>query len=170
MQLAAAIGGIILAAATGTMQLHSGDFAGGSVIPQKLMALECGGDNRSPALAWNDSPKTTKSFALIVHDPDAPMPGGFFHWVIYNIPATVHRLSANAELAADQDGNTSLGKPGYYGPCPPPGGAHHYSFALYALDVAHIPAAQPLSADQLERRMQGHILARAVLEATASRH
>jgi Raf kinase inhibitor-like YbhB/YbcL family protein len=161
--------GIVLAAAMGTMQLHSSDFTAGGIIPRGLMAVECGGQNRSPALAWSDAPKGAKSFALIMHDPDAPLPGGFYHWVVYNLPAGTHMLGANAKLDADQLGETSLGKPGYYGPCPPPGPAHHYSFTLYALDVARLAADAPLSATQLEARIEGHVLARATLEGIESR-
>jgi Raf kinase inhibitor-like YbhB/YbcL family protein len=133
------------------------------------MATDCGGQNRSPALAWGTIPAGTKSFALVMHDPDAPMPGGFYHWVVYNIPAGTHTLSADAKLSTAQLGNTSAGKPGYYGPCPPPGPAHHYTITLYAVDLARVPAAAPLTAQQLETHMQGHILASAVLRGTAHR-
>jgi Raf kinase inhibitor-like YbhB/YbcL family protein len=164
-----AAAGIALAAATPAMQLQSSDFPAGGVIPLAAMAGGCGGANRSPALAWSDPPATAKSFALIVHDPDAPIPGGFYHWVVYNLPATTHKLVIAAKLAVNQVGATSLGKPGYYGPCPPPGPAHHYTFTLYALDVERISADAPLTAPQLEGRIAGHVLARAVLGGTASR-
>jgi Raf kinase inhibitor-like YbhB/YbcL family protein len=164
----AAAPAILLAAATAIMKLSSGDFSDGGAIPSASMAADCGGKNRSPALAWSDAPKTAKSFALIVHDPDAPMPGGFYHWVIYNLPATVHDLTPEVKLSADQLGETSLGKPGYYGPCPPPGPAHHYVFTLYALDVARIATGAPLTGAQLESRVAGHVLARTLLRGTAS--
>jgi Raf kinase inhibitor-like YbhB/YbcL family protein len=163
------IAGIVLAAMA-TMQLYSGDFSAGGVIPRALMAVDCGGQNRSPALEWSDPPKDAKSFALIMHDPDAPIPGGFYHWVVYNLPTTASKLAANAKLSADQLGETSLSKPGYYGPCPPPGPAHHYRFTLYALDLARIAANAPMTATQLEARIEGHVLARAVLEGIAARH
>ena len=163
-----AAAGIMVATISSTMQLRSADFAAGGVIPQASMAMDCGGKNRSPALAWTGEPQGTKSFALVVHDPDAPVPGGFYHWVLYNLAGGTQRLAADAKLAADQVGVTSLGKPGYYGPCPPPGPAHHYAFTLYALDLAHIPGSPPLSAGQLEAHIHGHVLARAVLQATAS--
>jgi Raf kinase inhibitor-like YbhB/YbcL family protein len=163
-----AAAGIALATA-GTMQLQSDSFSGGGVIPRPSMATDCGGQNRSPQLAWRDAPKAAKSFALIVHDSDAPIPGGFYHWVVYNLPATTHQLAADAVLTADQLGETSLGKPGYYGPCPPPGPAHHYTFSLFALDVARISGGTPLTAPQVEARIAGHILARAVLKGTESR-
>jgi Raf kinase inhibitor-like YbhB/YbcL family protein len=160
---------ILLAAATGTMQLHSTDFRDGGVIPTSAMALDCGGQDRSPALNWSAAPNGTKSYALVVHDPDAPIPGGFFHWVVYNLPATAHGLPAGMRLAANQLGETSVGKPGYDGPCPPPGPAHHYVFTLYALDLTHLGAATPLSAGQLEAHITGHVLERTRLTGTAAR-
>lgn len=166
----AATTGIVLAAATGTMQLQSADFSDRGVIPSRAMAVDCGGRNRSSELTWTAAPKGAKSFALIVHDPDAPIPGGFYHWVVYNLPATTHRLAAAAKLSGGQLGETSAGKPEYYGPCPPPGPAHHYVFTLYALDLAHIAADAPLTAAQLEARIAGHVLAHAVLRGTESHH
>jgi Raf kinase inhibitor-like YbhB/YbcL family protein len=160
---------IVLAAATGTMQLQSTDFRDGGMIPTWAMAADCGGQNRSPALTWSAVPKGTKSFALIVRDPDAPIPGGFYHWVVYNVPAASRGLAAGARLAADQLGETSVGKAGYHGPCPPRGPAHHYVFTLYALDVAHIAADAALSATQLETRMAGHVLTHAALHGVKSR-
>lgn len=134
------------------------------------MASDCGGANRSPALSWTGAPNGAKSFALILHDADAPIPGGFYHWVVYNLPATSHGLPSGAKLSADQLGVTSAGKPSYYGPCPPPGPAHHYTFTLYALDVGRIASETPPTAPQLERRIAGHILARAVLQGTETSH
>jgi Raf kinase inhibitor-like YbhB/YbcL family protein len=158
----------IVLAANGAMQLQSSDFPAGGVIPRLAMAADCGGENRSPQLAWHGAPNGAKSFALILYDSDAPIPGGFYHWVVYNLPATTQQLGADAKLASDQLGETSLGKPGYYGPCPPPGPAHHYTFTLYALDLARISADVPLTAAQLEGRIAGHILARGVLRGTES--
>jgi Raf kinase inhibitor-like YbhB/YbcL family protein len=161
---------LLLAVTTGTMQLHSSDFAQGGVIPVRAMAGDCGGENRSPALGWSGAPSGTKSFALIVHDADAPLPGGFYHWVVYNLPASSDALPAGANLARQQLGKTSNGTIGYYGPCPPPGPAHHYTFTLYALDAAHLTTDAPLTATQLERRIAGHVLARTALAGTASHH
>jgi Raf kinase inhibitor-like YbhB/YbcL family protein len=148
------------ATAAATMSLHSGDFAANGVIPQRAMALDCGGANRSPQLSWSGAPSATKSFALVVRDPDAPIAGGFYHWIVYNLPATTHGLPAGVRLASDQLGVTSRGTTGYYGPCPPPGPAHHYFFTLYALDVARVRSDQPLTATQFEARIAGHVVAR----------
>ena len=155
--------------AAATMILTSSDFSSGGTIPTALMAADCGGKNRVPALAWSNAPKSARSFALIVHDPDAPVPGGFYHWVVYDIPATTHALGGSAQ-AAGRLGLRTSGKSGYYGPCPPPGPAHHYIFTLYALDVAQVGGSDVLSGPQLETKINGHIVARATLEATAATH
>jgi Raf kinase inhibitor-like YbhB/YbcL family protein len=169
MTRALTIAGALLAAGSGAMQLHSGDFTAGGRLPHQLMAGECGGENRSPQLAWSDAPRGTKSFALVMRDPDAPIPGGFYHWVVYDLPAGTQRLSADAKLPANELGVTSSGKQGYYGPCPPPGPEHHYVLTLYALDLGQIGGRQPLDAAQLQRALDGHILGRAVLQGTESR-
>ncbi len=168
MTRAVAAAGLMLVAAATTMQLRSADFSAGGVIPQALMATDCGGRNRSPELTWTAVPSGAKSLALILRDPDAPIPGGFYHWVVYNLPVTLAGLPAGAKLGAGRLGRTTAGAPGYYGPCPPPGPSHHYVFTLYALDVAHLAAGTALSAEELEQRMAGHVVARAVLQAGAS--
>lgn len=170
MRTIVAAAGLAVAATAASMQLQSSDFSPGSAIPVRAMASDCGGANRSPALSWTGAPKGAKSFALILHDADAPIAGGFYHWVVYNLPAASHGLSSGAKLSVDQVGETSAGKPGYYGPCPPPGPLHHYTFTLYALDVARISNETPPTAPQLERRIANHILARAVLQGTETSH
>lgn len=157
-----------LVALSGMMQLHSADFSAGGRLGLKFMASECGGQNRSPELTWGAAPKNVRSFALIVHDADAPMPGGFYHWVVYDLPPSTQRLAGNAKLSGNQLGDTSAGSQGYHGPCPPPGPIHHYAFTLYALDV-EISSPVPLTGPQLERKVQGHILARGTLLGIASR-
>jgi Raf kinase inhibitor-like YbhB/YbcL family protein len=104
----------------------------------------CTGGNISPALEWKNAPKGTKSFALLVHDPDAPTGGsGWWHWVVINLPADTTKLAGGAGKA---DGsalpagtaqiNTDFGGPGWGGPCPPVGDKpHHYHFTLHALKV-----------------------------------
>jgi Raf kinase inhibitor-like YbhB/YbcL family protein len=165
-----AAAGVVLASTIGAMQMRSAEFSDGGVIPTRAMALGCGGENRSPQLAWTGVPRATKSLALIVHDPDAPIPGGFYHWVVYNLPPAMRELSAGAKLAEQQIGATSAGTAAYYGPCPPPGPMHHYVFTLYALDIAHISADAPLTATQLQARIAGHVLARGLLRGTETHH
>jgi Raf kinase inhibitor-like YbhB/YbcL family protein len=138
---------------------------------QELMAKKftCDGENISPALEWSGAPKGTKSFALIVDDPDAPDPANprmtWVHWVLYNIPATV---SALPEGLKDQDlpKGTLLGlndwkKTGYGGPCPPVG-KHRYFLKLYALDIVLPDLKRPTKAN-LEKAMEGHALSKSEL-------
>lgn len=158
----------LLLAAVMTMHLTTSTFTPNAAVPQTMVARECGGENISPALRWSDAPKATKSFALLVHDPDAPVPGGFDHWVLYNIPATTNHVDAGAHVQA-VSGINGTGKAGYFGPCPPPGKVHHYEFTLFALDVAHLESRATLDARGLHDEMAGHILAQATLTGTYKR-
>ena len=125
----------------------------------------CTGANRSPALQWRGAPPGTRSFALIVHDADAPVAGGWYHWVVYDLPAQRHSLGGGERIARSQLGITSWHRRGYGGPCPPHGGAHHYRFMLYALNVRAVGGATP-TGPELLARMRGHILGRAILIGT----
>ena len=151
--------------AAATMTLRSPDFRPGGVIPVRLRAPDCGGSNHPPLLRWSGAPAASRSFALVLRDPDAPVAGGFYHWVLYDIPAAATAAGA-AGAPAGRTGIATTGKAGYYGPCPPPGPAHHYIFTLYALDLVRLPGSEP-TGPTLEARVRGHILARATLEATA---
>ena len=117
------------------MTLTSTAFDAGGPIPKKYTGEA---EDVSPALSWSGAPEGTKSFALICHDPDAPLvkPGtyGFVHWTLYGIPGSVTGL---AEGTGDfVQGNNDFGNSGYGGPMPPPGhGTHHYFFWLLALDA-----------------------------------
>lgn len=92
------------------------------------------GGNKSPPLEWSGAPARTQQFALVCHDPDAPLPHGFTHWVVYGIPATTTKLSEGQQPNAFTPGVNDSGRPGYLGPYPPNGhGPHHYYFWLYAL-------------------------------------
>jgi hypothetical protein len=159
---------ITLVASTTSLYVGSDDIIAGHAIPKVFMARQCGGENRSPSLAWSGAPHGTASFAIVMHDADAPIPGGFYHWVLYNLPGGTHRLEPNVKVAAGQLGQTSAARTEYHGPCPPPGPAHHYTITVYALDLARVSAATPLRGPQLERSIDGHVLARGVLEATAA--
>lgn len=120
--------------ALSNMQLTSPSFKTGGAIPKDHTGE---GDDTSPALAWKDAPDSTASFAVICHDPDAPLvtPGryGFVHWVLYNIPGSVSELAeATGEYT---QGTNDFGNTGHGGPMPPEGhGTHHYFFWLLALD------------------------------------
>jgi Raf kinase inhibitor-like YbhB/YbcL family protein len=132
---------------TGTrFTLTSTDIAPGGKIAdaQVFEGFGCKGGNVSPQLSWSGAPADTKSFALLMHDPDAPTGSGWWHWIVYNIPAATTSLPAGAGGAKGQlpagaaQGRTDFGTSGYGGPCPPPGKPHHYHFYLYALKVAKL--------------------------------
>jgi Raf kinase inhibitor-like YbhB/YbcL family protein len=169
MFLGFAATGIVVAIAVLPMQVTSSSVAAGAMIPTAFMAAACGGDNRSPELAWSGAPSGTRSLAIVMHDADAPIPGGFYHWVVYNLPPTMHGLDSAARLSAEQLGLTSGSRAEYHGPCPPPGPAHHYTITVYALDLARIAAGSPLTGAELKARIEGHVLGTAVFEALASR-
>ena len=120
------------------------------------------GDDRAPPLAWADEPAGTKSFALIVDDPDAPDPKApkmtWVHWVLYDLPADASSLPEKAKRApaGAHDGLNDWKRAGWGGPCPPIG-RHRYFFKLYALDTVLGDRGQITKA-QLEEAMSGHIL------------
>jgi hypothetical protein len=132
-------------AAADTFKLESPTFKAKGPIPEKdyANAFGCSGTSASPELKWSGAPAGTKSFAVTVHDEDAPTGSGFWHWVVYNIPAAVQGLPAGASATTlppgAVQGNTDMGKPGYLGPCPPPGRKHRYLFTVYALKVDKLP-------------------------------
>ncbi len=98
----------------------------------------CSGKNLAPSLFWFNVPKGTKSFAFAITDVDAPVAGGFHHWIVYNIPRR-HPFLAGHGQNPFSEGTNSYGTVGYGGPCPPyDGQVHHYVFTVYALSVAHI--------------------------------
>jgi Raf kinase inhibitor-like YbhB/YbcL family protein len=127
--------------------LTSNDIsAGGNIAAAQVFnGFGCQGGNLSPALHWTGAPPGTQSFALLVHDPDAPTGSGWWHWIVYNIPAATSALPAGAGdphkgllPAGAVQGRTDFGTSAYGGPCPPPGAPHHYHFRLYALKVAKL--------------------------------
>jgi Raf kinase inhibitor-like YbhB/YbcL family protein len=148
------------------MKLTSPQFLNQGEIPEKFT---CEGEDVSPALTWSDVPEGTKSFALIVDDPDAPDPANprmtWVHWVLYNIPAKISSLP-EAVKEKDLPKGTSQGlndwkRTGYGGPCPPIG-KHRYFHKLYALDTA-LPALKQPTKAKLEEAMEGHILSKTEL-------
>ncbi|MEP6732712.1 MAG: YbhB/YbcL family Raf kinase inhibitor-like protein [bacterium] len=138
--------------AQGAFKLSSKEIAPNAMIgaAQTFSGFGCTGPNISPSLAWSGAPAGTKSFALTMYDPDAPTGSGWWHWTIYNIPASAKEIALGAGdpkknllPAGAVEGPTDFGKSGYGGPCPPAGDkAHRYVFTLYALktDKLDIPA------------------------------
>jgi Raf kinase inhibitor-like YbhB/YbcL family protein len=158
---------LVVSAAGQPFTLRSPDIRNGAPI-SAIHAYNgdgCTGRNVAPTLAWSGVPPRTRSFALVVVDPDA---GGWVHWVVYNIPAPWRTLGAHSPHRFDQ-GMTSFRTRGYGGPCPPANGqVHHYVFTLYALNWVHL-AGHGLTRDALMRAMHGHILGTATLIGTFRR-
>jgi Raf kinase inhibitor-like YbhB/YbcL family protein len=154
--------------APSSMQLTSPAFKALGRIPKKHTGE---GEDVSPALAWTGAPAGTKAFALVCHDPDAPLVTplayGFTHWVLYNIPGKASQLAEGEP--GYTSGVSSFGKPGYGGPLPPEGhGVHHYYFWLLALDTdAKLPAG--LSIQELFAKIEPHVLGMNRLIGTYSR-
>jgi Raf kinase inhibitor-like YbhB/YbcL family protein len=144
-----------------TFNLTSPAFAANGSIPAKYT---CEGADISPPLEWSGAPSGTKSFALIMDDPDAPDPAKpqrvYVHWVVYNIPAGTTKLAENAAKSGlpsgAMQGSNDWGKQTYGGPCPPIG-RHRYFFKLYALNTEMKGLGNPNKA-QFEKAMQGYIV------------
>jgi Raf kinase inhibitor-like YbhB/YbcL family protein len=134
-------------------------FEEGGAIP-KLHT--CDGADVSPSLEWTGEPRDTKSFALIADDPDAPA-GTWNHWLLWDIPASVHALAQSFKSGKlGMSGTNDFGKPGYGGPCPPRGhGPHRYFFKLHALDVESLGLRAGARRADLDRALRTHVLAEA---------
>lgn len=146
-----------------TIKLTSPAFEEGETIPSKHT---CDGEDISPALSWSDVPESTKSFALICDDPDAPA-GTWVHWVLYGVPSDTTSLPEG--VPADQavegvglQGRNDFKRIGYGGPCPPPGKPHRYFFKLYALD-SRLELKPGATKKDLESALKGHVLAQGQL-------
>ncbi|MBI1898671.1 MAG: YbhB/YbcL family Raf kinase inhibitor-like protein [Acidobacteria bacterium] len=134
-------------------------FENGGTIPQQHT---CEGEDSSPPLAWSGAPEGTKSFALILDDPDAPA-GTWNHWLLWDIPPAAASLPGKAKPSEQGvSGTNDFGRPGYGGPCPPRGhGAHRYFFRLHALDVAKLNLPRGARRGELDGMLKGHVLATA---------
>lgn len=148
--------------------LSSPKFRDHSEIPS---AYTADGSDTSPPLVWSDEPPGTKSYALVVDDPDAPDPAApkrtFVHWVVWNLPKDVHELpeGASGHLPGHaHEGKNDYGDTQYGGPNPPTG-RHRYFFKLYALDT-ELPSLDGATKQDLERAMKGHVLAKTELVGT----
>jgi Raf kinase inhibitor-like YbhB/YbcL family protein len=155
-------------------RLTSPDFAPGATLKdeQAFDSFGCTGQNVSPALAWTGAPKDTKSFALLVHDPDAPTGGaGWWHWLVYNIPAATTELRKGAGKADGSalppgaaSGITDYGAPGYGGPCPPEGDKpHRYVFTLYALKETKLDVPKDAKASLIGFMVNASAIGKATL-------
>ena len=152
-----------------SLVLTSSAFTHQGSIPQQYT---CQGRDVSPPLSWSGAPDGTKGFVLIVDDPDAPDPAApkrtWVHWVLYDIPSTVSGLPeavTSAKLPpGTREGTNDWNRTGYGGPCPPVG-RHRYFHKLYALDV-ELPDLGAAPKGEVEKAMEGHVLAKAELVGT----
>jgi hypothetical protein len=127
------------------------------------------GDNLSPPLEWSGAPKGTREFALVCHDPDAPLPHGFTHWIVYGIPVGVTKLAEAQKPKVFTPGVNSAKRQGYMGPYPPKGhGVHHYYFWIYALGK-ELKLRPGLDRERLLEAISGDILEQARLVGTYER-
>lgn len=122
-------------------EISSESLTEGESVPTEFVfnGMGCEGKNISPQISWKNPPKGTKSFAVTIYDPDAPTGSGWWHWTVFNIPASVTSLPKGASGSkmpeGSVEGRTDYGKSGYGGPCPPKGDKpHRYVFTVYALD------------------------------------
>ena len=151
------------------LALRSNAFTHNGSIPREYT---CDDADVAPQLEWNGAPAGTKSFALIVDDPDAPDPKApkmvYVHWVLYDIPASATSIAKGGKTPAGaRDGRNDWKRSGYGGPCPPIG-RHRYFFKLHALDALLGDLKTPTKAELL-KAMEGHVLAQAELMGTYER-
>jgi Raf kinase inhibitor-like YbhB/YbcL family protein len=145
------------------LELTSSAFQNGQPIPDRYT---CDGVNQPPSLSWGDPPQGTKSFALVIDDPDAPG-GTFRHWGVFDIPASARSIGGQR---VGTEVTNDFGKPGYGGPCPPEGhGPHHYHFKLFALDVDKLNIAASSKVLDVETEAAKHAIAQGDLVGTYER-
>lgn len=151
--------------------LYSQDLGVNLTQSQVFSGFGCKGKNLSPALTWGNAPSNTKSFAVTVYDPDAPTGSGWWHWLIFNIPADVQALKADAgrvEANLAPTGSiqslTDFGKPGFGGACPPRGDkVHRYIFTVYALNTVKLNLTAETKPATVESALNNHAIAKAYI-------
>ncbi|MBV6417001.1 MAG: hypothetical protein CMLOHMNK_01626 [Steroidobacteraceae bacterium] len=167
--------GTALAGGSSAFSITSSAFGQGGTLgnEQVFNGFDCRGGNISPALAWKNAPPGTKSFALMVHDPDAPTGSGWWHWIVYDIPATSQSLPAGAGAADGRQlptgaiqGRNDYGTVGYGGACPPKGDKpHRYFFRLFALEVAKLDVPADATAALIGFAVNANTIAVAEIQA-----
>jgi len=160
------------------LRLESRTIKAGATITaeQVFHGMGCTGGNISPELHWSGAPAGTKSFAVTLYDPDAPTGSGWWHWVVYNIPAGTTSLAEGAGSSGGnlpegaEQGRTDFGSPGYGGPCPPQGDKpHHYIFTVFALKTDKIEVPADASPAMVGFNLRANKLASATLTARYGR-
>ena len=156
-----------------SFQVSSNDILDGEMVamPHVSGIFGAGGEDVSPHLSWSGAPDDTQSYVVTCFDPDAPTGSGFWHWIVYDIPADTTELATNAGL---QDGSSlpkdakqlknDAGLYGYLGPAPPSGhGSHHYIFAVHALNISTLPISNEVTAAVCGFNMFGTTVGRALI-------
>ena len=150
----------------------------GGTVPQENVfnGSGCGGANVSPEFHWSGAPAGSKSFAITIFDLDAPARGGWWHWMVFNIPAKVSGLPAGAGNKGSRvlpvdcvQCQNDYGEPGYGGPCPPPGTTHRYLVKVYALNVEKLSLGSDVPPAKLARLIEEHSIGFAQLTAKYGR-
>ena len=166
-------------ALAGTFKLTSPTIKSGATLTEEQVfeGFGCTGKNQSPALKWTPGPTGTKSYAITVYDPDAPTGSGWWHWVVYNIPATVTELAPGAGDASGKllppevlQGRTDYGTHAFGGACPPKGDKpHRYIFTVYSLKIEKIDAPAEASPALIGFMIHATTLGKASFTAKYSR-
>jgi len=162
--LAVALGGQNANAQSGAFTITSTSFKDGERLPAKMAGNNkqnpnCVGENVSPQLSWANPPAGTKSYALLMFDPEGRPPGGVSHWVAYGIPVSVTGFE-EGEVSKQTEkyvgGKSLMNLPHYFGPCTPPGAPHHYTFTLIATDLEPNALQPGLTRDEVIKALEGH--------------
>jgi len=157
-------GGNVESATLAKLSLTSDAFQSGQAIP---IQYTCDGADQAPVLTWGDPPPGTKSFALVIDDPDAPS-GTFRHWGVFDIPASARSIGGAQHVGTEV--SNDFGKSGYGGPCPPKGhGPHHYHFKLFALDTDKLGLSTDAKVIDVENAARQHAIAEGELIGTYER-
>lgn len=173
-----ALAALLVTLPSHAFELKSPDIQNGKPLAetQVLDGFGCHGGNLSPALSWDPVPTGTRSFALTVYDPDAPTGSGWWHWVVYDLPATTRALARGigkgAELPAGaRSGRTDFGSTEFGGACPPAGNkAHRYIFTVHALKVEKLEVPPDASPALIGFAINANRIAKASLTATYGRN
>lgn len=148
------------------MKLTSTAIPEDSTIGITYVERSCGGENVSPDLTWSGAPEGTRSYAITCFDPDAPTGSGWWHWIAFDIPASVNALGQGQPVpAGTREWDNDYGYAGYGGPCPPPGPAHRYVFTVHALDVPELGIAEGLTSAAARFNLLAHSIDQASFTA-----
>ncbi|MGH8355546.1 MAG: YbhB/YbcL family Raf kinase inhibitor-like protein [Pseudomonas sp.] len=173
------LAGLALANGVSALELLSPDLQQGKALGQRqeFNGFGCTGPNISPALSWKDAPAGTRSFAITLYDPDAPTGSGWWHWMLFDLPATTQHLQAGASSGAGKglpagsiQSLTDFGAPGFGGACPPAGDpAHRYVLTLHALKTPRLELGADAMPALVGFMLKANSLATASITATYAR-